>query len=437
MRPATLIVVYVLLTLAPVCLALLQAGEEFASLRTLASGLGLAAFAMLLMQFVSSGRFERLSGKAGINRIMRFHQIAARLLLILVVFHLVVFFWPASLSDIPMMANMLMRMMVSSYMLSGTIALIAILFVAAWGVLRHKLPARYELWRASHILGALVIAIAGAHHVFNVGTYSRDAWLRGYWWAMLAVAMGALAYTYLIKPWLLARGAYRVESVREMGNRIWEIVMLPARGRAITFEAGQFAWVNFRSTLPLLDNPFSISSSPSELPQVRFLIKDRGDTTARIGELLPGSTVYLDAPHGNFTLEGRKGDAIYLIAGGIGIAPVIGILRDLADKKDERPVSLFFGARNPRQLIHADEIGELQKVLDLKVFFSVDEPPPEWGGGVGEVDAETIRRHLPAAANRCLCLACGPTPMMLAVESHLLAAGVPARQIVYERFEYD
>jgi predicted ferric reductase len=100
-------------------------------LRTLASGLGLAAFAMLLMQFVSSGRFERLSGKAGINRIMRFHQIASRLLLILVVFHLVVFFWPASLSDIPMMANMLMRMMVSSYMLSGTIALIAILFVAA------------------------------------------------------------------------------------------------------------------------------------------------------------------------------------------------------------------------------------------------------------------------------------------------------------------
>ena len=104
---------------------------------------------------------------------------------------------------------------------------------------------------------------------------------------MLAVAMGALAYTYLIKPWLLARGAYRVESVRELGNRIWEIVMLPARGRAITFEAGQFTWVNFRSAVPLLDNPFSISSSPSELPRVRFLIKDRGDTTARTGELPP------------------------------------------------------------------------------------------------------------------------------------------------------
>jgi predicted ferric reductase len=302
-------------------------------------------------------------------------------------------------------------------------------------VLRHKLPARYELWRASHILGALVIA--GAHHVFNVGTYSRDAWMRGYWWAMLAVATGALAYTYLIKPWLLARSAYRVESVRELGSRIWEIVMQPARGRSITFEAGRFAWVNFRSAIPLPDNPFSINSSPSELPLVRFLIKDRGDTTTCVGELLPCRIVCLDAPHANFTLAGRMGDAIYLIAGGIGIAPVIGILRDLADRKDKRLVSLFFGARNPRQLIHADAIRELKEVLDPKVFFSVDEPPPEWEGGVGEVDAETICRHLLVAANRCPCLACGPRPMMLAVERHLLAAGVPADQIVYERFEYD
>jgi predicted ferric reductase len=272
----------------------------------------------------------------------------------------------------------------------------------------------------------------------TVGTFSGAAWLKAFWWVMLVVALGALAYTYLIKPWLLKHSAYRVESVRELGERIWEIVMQPATGRAITFNAGQFAWVNFRpGAIPLLDNPFSISSAPDELPQVRFLIKERGDTTSRIGKLAPGAIVYLDAPHGNFTLEGRQGDAIYLFAGGIGIAPVIGILRDLAARGDKRPISLVYGARNPRQHTYANEIRQLQDVLDLKVFLSVDEPPPDWDGGVGEIDAETVRRHLPAPAGQCLCLACGPTPMMLAVERHLLAAGVPARNIVYERFEYD
>ncbi|HUU72436.1 MAG TPA: ferric reductase-like transmembrane domain-containing protein, partial [Burkholderiales bacterium] len=365
-------------------------------------------------------------------------QLATRLVVLLVVFHVLLFFWPGSVSDIPMKANMLTKMLVSDYLLSGTIALAAVAFMVMAGIWRHKLPVRYEVWRASHILGALVIAIAGAHHVFSVGSYSRDNLLSAFWWALLLMALGALCYTYLLKPWLLARGAYRVESVRELGERIWEVVMQPARGRAITFDAGQFAWVNFRDpAIPLLDNPFSISSSPAELPQVRFLIKERGDTTARLGELLPGAIVYLDAPHGNFTLAGRHGEAIYLIAGGIGIAPVIGILRDLAAKQDKRPISLIYGARNPRQLTYADEIRQLQNVLDLKVLFSVDEPPPDWSGGVGEVDAPTIRRHLPAKANQCICLACGPTPMMLAIEQHLLAAGVPPPNIVYERFEYD
>lgn len=438
MQPVALITLYAVLAAAPVVLAALFAEGEFSSLRALATGIGLAAFAMLLMQFISSGRVERICGQAGINRTMRFHQITARLLLLLVILHPLLFFWPATLSEIPQRANMLGRMLLSNYMLSGTIALIAVLLIAASSVWRHKLPVRYELWRASHGLGALVIAIAGAHHVFTVGTYSQTVWLRVFWWAMVAVALGALGYTYLVKPWLLAHRAYRVTSVRELGDRVWEVVLEPAKGRHFRFTAGQFAWVNFRAgAIPIFDNPFSISSSPAELPRKRLLIKARGDTSSRVGELTPGATVYLDAPHGNFTLQGRHGAAIYLIAGGIGIAPIIAILRDLAHNRDKRPVSLVFGASSPKQLTYADEIRQLQQSLDLKVFFSVDEPPPDWSGGVGDIDIDTVRRNLPAAADQCLCLVCGPTQMMLSVERHLRSLGVPPANIVYERFEYD
>ena len=437
MRPATLIIFYLVLALAPLLLATgLMEGLSNPK-RLLATALGLVAFAMLLLQFVSSGRFESLSSKVGINRTMRFHQLTGRVLLMLVLLHVLLFFLPGSLADIPQAANMLVRMMLSNWMLSGTIALCAVVVVVAAGIWRHKLPVRYEIWRTIQLVGVIIIVVAGAHHVLTVGSNSQAFWLRSFWWVMLAIALGALGFTYLIKPWLLARKAYRVASVRELGRGIHELALEAAKDRAINFIAGQFAWVNFRGAIPALDNPFSISSSPDELPRVRLLIKSRGDISKRVGELEPGATVYLDAPHGNFTLEGRQGDAIYLIAGGIGIAPIISILRDLAHKRDKRPISIVFGARDPQGLTYADEIAALKEVLNLKVFFSVDEPPADWTGGVGELDAATLESNLPAAAQRCLCLICGPTPMLLAVERHLRQLGVPPKNIVYERFEYD
>ncbi len=438
MHPIALIILYVALALTPLALAAGIGVRESDSLRELATGLGLVAFAMLLMQFVSSGRYEHLSGTAGIDRTMRFHQLAARAVMFLVILHVLLFFVPTSAQEIPQSARLLAQTLVAQPMLSGSIALAATILVVVTSVWRHRIALKYEIWRAGHALGSVLIAIAGGHHALSAGTYGESVWLRAFWWGMLALALGALGHVYLIKPWLIARSAYRVATIREAGHRIWEITMEPAKGRAIGFIAGQFAWVNFREIPnPICDNPFSISSSPAELPRMRFLIKARGDWTSRIGQVAPGTTVYIDAPHGNFTLKGRKGDALYLIAGGIGIAPIIGILRDLAAKRDRRPVCVLFGARNPQQLVHADEIAALRDVLDLKVSFRVDEPPPGWNGGVGEIDAAAIRDNLPAEPERCLCLICGPTPMMLSVERNLLDAGVPPGQIVYERFEYD
>jgi predicted ferric reductase len=442
MPPAALITGYLALTVLPLVLAVAFAERLPGPLRAGGIALGLIGFAMLLLQFVSSGRFEALSSKIGINHTMRFHQLAARMLLLFLIVHPLLYFVPERIDDVPGAARMLVRMLFSDYMLSGTISLGLLLFMVAGGIWRHRTPVKYEIWRATHVVAAAVVAVAGAHHVFQVGNYSQVIWLRSFWWILLAVALGALGYSYFVKPWLLARRAYRVFAVRELGERIWEVVLEPqetsGQGAGIKFAAGQFAWVNFRAgALPLFDNPFSISSAPGELPRIRLLIKARGDTSGRVGELKPGHKAYLDAPHGNFTLEGRSADALYLIAGGIGIAPIMSILRDLAYKGDKRPVSVLFGARNSRQLVYADELERLTAVLNLKLQFSVDEPGPDWAGDVGELDAALIERALPLAAERCLCLVCGPPPMMLAVEQHPRVLGVPPGNIVYERFEYD
>jgi predicted ferric reductase len=438
MRPAALIALYIAIVIAPVAIAAALMPRESEFLRELSIGAGIAAYAMLLLQFVSSGRYETMSGRVGIDITMRFHQLAARAATVLVIAHPLLLVAPESLDELGDALSGLMALFAAPQMLSGVVALALTLAIVVAGIRRLRLPMRYELWRASHAVLAVGIAAAGAHHAFSAGTYSENALLQLYWWSLLVIAIGSLLFVYGIKPFLLLRNAYRLVSTEEIGPGIREIILAPARGRSFRFVAGQFAWVTFgRRPLAVFDNPFSISSSPSELPRVRLLVKARGDTSGGLGELPAGAPVYLDGPHGNFTLEGRRGKAICLIAGGIGIAPVIGLLRDLAAKRDPRPLALIYAARNPAMLVHAAEIRELQDRLDLGVTFSVDEAPPGWEGLTGNVGEARFAAALRAAPEDCLCLACGPTPMMLAAERALLAAGVPPGQIVYERFEYD
>jgi ferredoxin-NADP reductase len=146
----------------------------------------------------------------------------------------------------------------------------------------------------------------------------------------------------------------------------------------------------------------------------------------------------VDGPHGDFVLAGREAASVALFAGGIGIAPILGILRDMQLSGDRRPVSLVYGARNQERLVGRDAISEAASALSLRVDYVLEMPPPHWQGSVGGITAEVVRQAIIGRDPRhCICLLCGPTGMMLAIERVLLEAGVPARNIVYEQFDYD
>jgi len=436
LHPAALLVLYGGVALAPLAIAALTGPRENDFLAELGIGLGLTAYAMLLMQFVSSGRFEQLSGRVGIDRMMRFHQLTARLLAVLVLLHPLAPRIPTSMDMLSMTPQAVAIMFGAPHLRSGVAAWVILLIVVLMAIFRHHLPLRYEVWRATHVLGALAIAAGGAHHTFTVGSYSGVPGLFWFWCALLAIALASFLFVYFLRPWLLLRMGYRVVANRALAPAIRELTMEPGSGRGIRFEPGQFAWLN-TWPLPLLDHPFSICSAPAELPRVRMLIKTRGDFSGSLEHLVPGTPVRLDVPHGHFGLHAGRGDSVYLIAGGIGISPVMSVLRHLHSTHDPRPISLLYGARNLEQLVYADEISAIATQVGLRTRFFLDEPPPGWSAGVGPLTEESVRAGLPDAPETCLCLVCGPTPLMLAVERWLLAAGVPSRQIVYERFEYD
>ena len=205
------------------------------------------------------------------------------------------------------------------------------------------------------------------------------------------------------------------------------------------FEAGQFVWLNLgHSPFSLHENPFSISSAPGLEAGIQFVIKQAGDLTNHMGEVAPGTTAFLDGPHGNLTLKGRSGKGIALIAGGVGVAPLLSIARQLDKDGDPRPLVLVYGNRLADQIVYEDELKLLAGKNNRDVRLVLSEPEPGWDGLTGMVDQTMLDDVFGFDdAAQWLYLVCGPPAMLDAVETALMARGVPASQIVSERFYYD
>jgi predicted ferric reductase len=430
---------YLAITLAPIALAARQGVMPRPFLSELSSALAMTCFAILLVEFVLSGRFRAVSAPIGIDLTMRFHQVLGRIALAFVLIHPVLYYLPAG--DVPrwQSAGGYATRLSAEAMITGLAAWTLLAALVVFAIFRDQLPHRYEAWRIAHGVSAALIAAMSLHHTLDIGRYAQDPALAVFWIAGTAIALATLAFVYFVAPVLQARRPYVVAGVRHAAERTWALAIEPLRGEALRFRAGQFVWLKVgRALLRVADHPFSISSSPGARPRIEFLIKEAGDFTRDVANLAPGRRVFLDGPHGNFTLEGRHGTGIVLIAGGIGIAPVLSILRALAERADPRPVVLVYGNRISGQIVGAEELEALRARIDLTVIHILSEPPPGWTGAVGELKGAPLRAALPAQQRgEWLYFVCGPTPMIDAVESELIELGVPLAQIVSERFRYE
>jgi predicted ferric reductase len=431
---------YALLCVAPLLLGWLGEPPSRNVWRELSGGLVMVAYAMTLMQFMLSGRFAWLSGRIGIDRSMRFHKVTAWVILAIVVAHPLLYAVPRLVPD-PMDAlDALRRMFASERLRSGVVAwwlMIAIVLLAALRD-RLRLRMRYETWRLSHGLAALAIAGFGTHHTLAVGTYSSEPWLAAFWIVATALAMLALLHVYLVRPLIKRRAPYRVVANRKVAQRMWELVIEPERGAGMSFAAGQFVWLNLgHAPFSLVEHPFSMSSAPAQRPRIAFTIKESGDFTGRIGTVAPGTRAYVDGPHGNFSLAGRDVRGLVFIAGGVGLAPVMSILRQLAAERWPHPVRLIYGNRVADQILYRDELKALKSILDFDVTHVLSEPPHGWHGAVGMLTHDVLDTILDSHGDAdWTYFLCGTPAMMTSVERVLAARGVPRGRIVAERFSY-
>lgn len=437
MPASLLIVAYAVLVGVPVALGWLLVGPARAWPDEVSSALAMAGFAALLLEFLLSGRFRAVSGGIGIDRTMRWHQTFARVLTAALLIHPFLYTTPTGAQFLrPEDATQAGILGLDAYTLAtGAVAwlLLGVLTLTAIG--RDSMPWRYETWRLMHGLGAALIAVLGMRHTLWAGRYSTHPVLAGYWVALFGLAALSLLAVYVARPLRLARRPWRIAAVTPAAERTWEVVLEPVGHPGLRFRAGQFAWIRLdRSPFSMREHPFSIASAPGGDGRLSFLVKEAGDFTRTIGTLRPGARAFVEGPHGTLTVDGRGEPGLCLIGGGVGVAPLLSILRGRRQAGDARPALLVYGNRHAGQIVAQDAV----EALGAEVVHVLQEPPPGWAGEAGMVSRDFVKRRCAAAAQAgWLFVLCGPPPMMREVRAGLAALGVPARRILEERFVYD
>jgi ferredoxin-NADP reductase/Na+-transporting NADH:ubiquinone oxidoreductase subunit NqrB len=183
----------------------------------------------------------------------------------------------------------------------------------------------------------------------------------------------------------------------------------------------------------------SLASSPTE-DEIQFAARF-AEPVSRFKQALleaeAGAIITAGELAGDFTLPRNRRTPLALIAGGIGITPFRSMLKYLSDRGEQRDIILIYSASREEQVVFRDVLEEAQRLIGLKVVFTLTDTAlirPGWTGRRGMIDAAMIRELIPDAARRRF-LVSGPPGMVHAATAALRAAGVRRSTIRTDDFQ--
>jgi predicted ferric reductase len=283
----------------------------------------------------------------------------------------------------------------------------------------------YERWRALHRTTGLFVAAGFVHGVLD-GTPFHDApALRWSYVAVGGIGVGFYVYRELLARFFLSLHDYQVDAVREIDAGLLEVALRPI-GRPVEFLPGQFAMVYLEAKDGWHRHPFTISSAPRE-DVIRVTVKALGDYTSRLHELIePGMPAVIGGPHGRFN-HWKGTDRQVWIAGGVGVAPFLSWLRALDGQLPHRVDFFYSSAGDAPFGAEIREIAHRHESLHAHLIDTVAD---------GRLTAEQVLAVADGDRNRLSVFMCGPREMLRSFQAQLRLAGVPAKRIHREYFDW-
>jgi ferredoxin-NADP reductase len=224
--------------------------------------------------------------------------------------------------------------------------------------------------------------------------------------------------------------------IKEIINRTHNVKSVRlSTNEAIEYKAGQFlnaCLVTERKCSRFL----SISSSPTEKGYIEFTKKiTESDFSVMIGAAVPGDTVNVQLPLGNFTLRDHKGKIAFL-SGGIGVTPIRSICKFVVDMNLGTDMVLINANRSIKDIVFKEDFDGMQKYYPkLKVVHVLCEPAPGFKCTIGLINAQIIKNEAPDYSERKFYI-CGPPSMVVAMEKILSEdLQVTEENIITEHFQ--
>ncbi len=199
------------------------------------------------------------------------------------------------------------------------------------------------------------------------------------------------------------------------------------KSKNFRYEQGQFVQV---SVLGVGEAPISISSSPAEGSVFELTVRKSGRLTGALHLLKEGDIFYVRGPYGNsFPFEDLFGQSLVFVAGGIGLAPIRGMIKLALEKREQfKDIKILYGARSPRDICFKEELEEWEKRKDIAVYITVDRADDNWRGQVGLVTS--LYEIADLRGTNSTAIVCGPPVMMKFAAIELVKKGFEKKNII-------
>ncbi len=404
-------------------------GREF--LREVSVAIGFLTMALLGLQTIPTSRLKFFTQAFPMDTLYTFHHGLSIMTFVFSIVHPVLLF-----INNPETLRLLNLIEAPWRARAAVISVLAMTVLVITSVWRELIKMKYDVWRWVHdALAFLAIGLA-LYHMFKVNYYMSLVSQKVVWLSLTGIWVAIILYIRVVRPILMIKKPYKVSRVVEERGQSWSLYLVPDGHEGLDFEAGQFAWITTESPFIFRENPFSFSTdAEDDSDEIGFTIKELGDFTSTIKQLKPGDTVYVDGPYGTFSIDEHECSRIVMIAGGIGSAPVMSMLRTMADRDCDDEVVFFYGNPTWDTVIFREELETLKGKLNMKLIHVLERPPEDWDGESGFINTDILQRHLPEDYQDWTYFLCGPLPMIEAVEGCMEKLDIPPSHVFSEQYE--